>query len=54
MSGLPNQIADNEVMAERLIMERLVKGKAPGREFDIQFWQKLGPSQIFAARGILS
>jgi hypothetical protein len=38
-----------KVMAEQLIMERLVKGKAPGREFDIEFWQKLGPTRIFEA-----
>jgi hypothetical protein len=38
-----------ELMADRLIMERLVKGKAPGREFDVEFWQKLGPACIFAA-----
>ena len=36
-------------MADRLVMTRLVKGKAPGREFDIEFWQKLGPEAIFAA-----
>jgi hypothetical protein len=36
-------------MAERLIMTRLLKGRAPGREFDIAFWQKLGPARIFEA-----
>jgi hypothetical protein len=30
-------------------MERLVRGRAPGREFDIQFWQALGPSRILEA-----
>ena len=30
-------------------MPALVKGKAPGREFDIEFWQKLGPARIYAA-----
>ena len=36
-------------MSSRLIMERLVRGRAPGREFDIQFWQALGPSRILEA-----
>ena len=36
-------------MAERVIMARLLKDEAPGREFDIEFWQKLGPSKILAA-----
>src|SRR4051794_30279882 len=36
-------------MADRVIMSRLVKGRAPGREFDIAFWQKLGPAKIFEA-----
>jgi hypothetical protein len=36
-------------MARRLVMTRLVKGRAPGREFDIAFWQALGPTQIFEA-----
>jgi hypothetical protein len=36
-------------MAERLIMTRLVRGRAPGRDFDIAFWQKLGPARIFEA-----
>lgn len=30
-------------------MSRLVRGPAPGREFDIAFWQALGPSKIFEA-----
>jgi hypothetical protein len=38
-----------EVMADRLIMTRLVRGRAPGREFDIAFWQQLGPCRIFEA-----
>jgi len=38
-----------ESMAERVAMSRLVKGRAPGREFDIAFWQKLGPTRIFEA-----
>ncbi len=37
------------LMPDRVIMTRLVKGRAPGREFDIEFWQKLGPSCIFEA-----
>src|SRR5260221_14435483 len=36
-------------MADRLIMTRLVRGRAPGREFDIAFWQALGPCRIFEA-----
>ena len=36
-------------MSDRLIMERLTRGRAPGREFDIEFWQALGPSRILAA-----
>jgi hypothetical protein len=31
------------------MMSRLVKGRAPGHEFDIAFWQKLGPTKIFEA-----
>src|SRR5438067_9052545 len=41
-------MADKD-MADRLTMTRLVKGRAPGREFDIEFWQKLGPTKIFEA-----
>src|ERR1039458_2815235 len=36
-------------MGDRVIMSRLVRGRAPGREFDIAFWQKLGPTRIFEA-----
>jgi len=36
-------------MSDRSIMERLVRGKAPGREFDVEFWQALGPSRILEA-----
>lgn len=36
-------------MGERLIRERLVRGRAPGREFDVAFWQALGPTRIFEA-----
>ena len=36
-------------MADRLIMERVVRGKWPGREFDVEFWQALGPSRIIEA-----
>jgi len=28
---------------------RLVRGEAPGRDFDVQFWQALGPSRILEA-----
>jgi hypothetical protein len=30
-------------------MERVTRGRAPGREFDIEFWQALGPSRILEA-----
>jgi len=40
---------DNKAMRERVIMTRLVRGRAPGREFDIAFWQALGPNRIFEA-----
>ncbi len=36
-------------MADRVVMERLVRGRAPGREFDVAFWQALGPSRILEA-----
>ena len=36
-------------VGSRLIMERLVRGHAPGREFDIEFWQALGPRRILEA-----
>lgn len=36
-------------MRERVIMTRLLRGRAPGREFDIAFWQALGPSLILEA-----
>jgi hypothetical protein len=36
-------------MSERVIMTRLVRGHAPGRDFDIAFWQALGPSRIIEA-----
>jgi hypothetical protein len=36
-------------MADRVIMTRLTRGRAPGREFDIAFWQALGPTRIFEA-----
>src|SRR5580658_8087035 len=36
-------------MGERVIMTRLVRGRAPGREFDIAFWQALGPRRILEA-----
>ncbi|HEV3197144.1 MAG TPA: hypothetical protein VGZ73_04540 [Bryobacteraceae bacterium] len=35
-------------MAERVIMSRFV-GRAPGREFGIALWQKLGPTRILEA-----
>jgi hypothetical protein len=36
-------------MADRLVMEHFVRGRAPGREFDVEFWQALGPSKIVEA-----
>lgn len=36
-------------MAKRVVMECLVRGRAPGREFDVQFWQALGPGRILEA-----
>lgn len=36
-------------MRERLIMTRFVRGRPPGREFDIAFWQALGPRRILEA-----
>jgi len=36
-------------MAERVVMDRLVRGRAPGREFDVEFWQALGPARILEA-----
>jgi hypothetical protein len=30
-------------------MSRLVRGRAPGREFDMEFRQKLGPTRILEA-----
>jgi hypothetical protein len=36
-------------MPEPVIMTRLVRGRPPGREFDIAFWQAAGPARIFEA-----
>jgi hypothetical protein len=36
-------------MSDGVIMTRLLRGRAPGREFEIAFWQALGPSLIFEA-----
>jgi len=36
-------------MRERVIMTRLLRGRAPGREFDIAFWQAMGPRRILEA-----
>jgi hypothetical protein len=36
-------------MPGRLIMTRIVRGRFPGRDFDIEFWQSLGDAQIAAA-----
>ena len=36
-------------MADRLVMSRLVRKQDAGRDFDVEFWQKLGDEKIFAA-----
>jgi hypothetical protein len=36
-------------MADRLVMSRLVRQEDAGRDFDVEFWQKLGDEKIFAA-----
>ena len=36
-------------MTDRVVMERLVRGRAPDREFDVAFWQALGPARILEA-----
>jgi hypothetical protein len=36
-------------MDDRLIMARLSHRSEAGRDFDIEFWQKLGDAKIFAA-----
>ena len=36
-------------MAKRLVMKRLVRRDEADRDFDIEFWQTLGDSKIFAA-----
>lgn len=36
-------------MPDRLIMERLVRHDQADRDFDLEFWQKLGDAKIFAA-----
>ena len=44
-------LTDNESMADRkrVVMTRLVRGRAPGRGFDIAFWQQLGSARICEA-----
>ena len=37
------------VPGEREVMVRLSRGRAPGRDFDVAFWQKLGPARILEA-----
>jgi len=37
------------MMPDRVIMTRPVRGRAPGREIDIAFWQALGPTRLFEA-----
>src|SRR4051794_29327593 len=41
--------ADNKVMADRVVMSRLVRRENADRKFDVEFWQKLGDEKIFAA-----
>ena len=36
-------------MGDRLVMSRQVRHEDAGRDFDIEFWQKLGDEKIFAA-----
>src|ERR1035441_10206632 len=36
-------------MADRQVMSRLVRQEDAGRDFDVEFWQKLGDEKIFAA-----
>ena len=36
-------------MDNRLVMERLVRRDTADRDFDIEFWQALGDTKIFAA-----
>ena len=43
VSGIINSVP------ERLIMTRVVRGKFPGRDFDVEFWQRLGDATIAAA-----
>ena len=38
-----------KLMADRLIMSRLVRRDAAGREFDVEFWQRLGDEKKCAA-----
>jgi hypothetical protein len=40
-------------MPEPVIMTRLVRGRPPGREFDIAFWQAAGPTRFRARLGNL-
>jgi hypothetical protein len=36
-------------MADRLVMARVVRREDAGRDFDVEFWQALGDTKIFAA-----
>jgi hypothetical protein len=36
-------------MADRLTMERFQRGCPPDRDFDIAYWQALGPARIVEA-----
>ena len=37
------------MMDDRLVMARLVRKEDAGRDFDVEFWQALGDTKIFAA-----
>jgi hypothetical protein len=36
-------------MADRIVMDRLVRGHPPDRQFDVEYWQALGPRKILEA-----
>jgi hypothetical protein len=47
--SVPGFLRDNRYMADRLVMSRLIRQQDAGRDFDVEFWQKLGDEKIFAA-----
>jgi hypothetical protein len=38
-----------KMMPDRLVMSRLVRREDAERDFDVEFWQKLGDERRFAA-----